>query len=200
MDESAALTAQFQNVPENHVGNSKRFTVTIQFSLEPDLNASAVRDDIFTVTNGEVKRVQRTTKQGDNRNSRWLIRVKPAGENDVTLTIPVTTNCSWVGAVCTTNGTKFSEQISLTVPRTAPVVTNSTATGVPTITGTLQVGQTLTAGTSGISDADGLTGVAYTYQWLADEVDIAGATSSTYTLSSTDQAKAIEVRSIFHRR
>ena len=183
VDESAALTGQFQNSPANHNGASKRFTFNIQFSLEPDLNASAIRDDIFTVTNGDVKRVQRTNRQGDNRNSRWLIRVKPAGENDVTLTIPVTTNCSWVGAVCTTNGTKFSEQISLTVPRTAPVVINA-ATGQPTITGTATVGNTLTAATSGISDADGMVNAVFSYQWLRADAAISGATSSTYTLVS----------------
>ena len=44
--------------------------------------------------------------------------------------------------------------------------TNTPATGAPTITGTAQVGQTLTAGTTAIMDADGLTSVSYTYQWI----------------------------------
>ena len=38
------------------------------------------------------------------------------------------------------------------------------ATGAPTITGTAQVGQPLTAGTTAIMDADGLTSVSYTYR------------------------------------
>ena len=37
---------------------------------------------------------------------------------------------------------------------------------MPTITGTAQVGQTLTAVTSAIMDADGLNNVSYTYQWI----------------------------------
>ena len=45
---------------------------------------------------------------------------------------------------------------------------DSSATGVPTISGTAQVGQMLTAHTSGITDGDGLTNVVYEYQWLAD--------------------------------
>ena len=45
-------------------------------------------------------------------------------------------------------------------------------------------GSELTADTSGISDADGLG--AFSYQWLRDGVDIAGATSSTYTLGDAD--------------
>ena len=44
--------------------------------------------------------------------------------------------------------------------------TNSAATGQPTITGTVEVGQTLTADTSAISDGNGLTSVAFSHQWV----------------------------------
>ena len=40
---------------------------------------------------------------------------------------------------------------------------NSLASGAPTISGTVQVGETLTANRSGI--ADGLSKVQYEYQW-----------------------------------
>ena len=74
---------------------------------------------------------------------------------------------------------------------------NAPATGAPNISGTAQVGQTLTAGTSGISDADGLTNVSYSYQWQADDTDISGATSSTYALQSSENGKVIKVRVTF---
>ena len=74
---------------------------------------------------------------------------------------------------------------------------NSAATGAPTITGTVQVGETLTVGTSGIADSDGLTNVTFSYQWLADDAAIAGATASTYTLVAADEDKAIKVRVSF---
>ena len=74
---------------------------------------------------------------------------------------------------------------------------NSPATGAPTISGTAQVGQTLTADTSGIADADGLANATFTYQWLADDTDIAGATGLTYTLADTDEGKAIKVEVTF---
>ena len=74
---------------------------------------------------------------------------------------------------------------------------NTPATGAPTISGTAQVGQTLTASVDGISDADGLTNVSYSYQWLADDTEIDGATSSTYTVQSSDNGKAIKVRVSF---
>ena len=79
----------------------------------------------------------------------------------------------------------------------AAAAANSPATGAPTITGTAQVGQTLTADTSGIADANGLSNVQYEYQWLADDADIAGATGFTYTLTDSEESKAITVRVSF---
>ena len=70
---------------------------------------------------------------------------------------------------------------------------NSSATGAPTINGTLQVGETLTADTTGIADADGLTTVSYSYQWMADDTNIQDATGSSYTLTENDEGKAITV-------
>ena len=92
---------------------------------------------------------------------------------------------------------------SLTSAATGEVAArpNRAATGAPTITGTSQVGQTLTVGTSGISDADGLTNVSYSYQWIRNDgtsdSDISGATSSTYALVDTDEGKTIKVKVSF---
>ena len=79
---------------------------------------------------------------------------------------------------------------------------NDPATGTPGITGTATVGQTLTAATSAIMDADGLTGPTYAYQWIrvatdSTETDISGATSSTYTLVAEDEGKTIKVKVSF---
>ena len=48
----------------------------------------------------------------------------------------------------------------------ATATLNSPATGRPAISGEAQVGRMLTAGTTGISDADGMTGAAFSYQWI----------------------------------
>ena len=77
---------------------------------------------------------------------------------------------------------------------------NSPATGAPTISGTAQVGETLTANTSGVIDADGLSNVQYEYQWLADDADISGATNATYTLTDSEESKAITVQVSFTPR
>jgi hypothetical protein len=56
---------------------------------------------------------------------------------------------------------------------------NYEPTGLPAITGTPQVGETLTADTSAIDDADGLTNVAYQYQWLGNQ-SVLDANTGTY--------------------
>ena len=83
---------------------------------------------------------------------------------------------------------------------TAPA--NTAATGAPAISGTAQVGQTLSVVTAGIADADGLTGPTWAYQWVrvatdAAETDISGATGATYTLLAADEGKRVKVRVTF---
>ena len=79
------------------------------------------------------------------------------------------------------------------------VPAHTPATGAPAITGTARVGQTLTASTSGITDADGLTNVSYVYRWIRldsdgmmNPTDI-GTDASTYTLVAADVGKKIQV-------
>ena len=74
---------------------------------------------------------------------------------------------------------------------------NNPATGAPAISGTAQVKQMLTADVSGIADADGLDDVSYTYQWLADNVNISGATGASYQLTDSEKGKAVKVRVSF---
>ena len=78
-----------------------------------------------------------------------------------------------------------------------PKPTNSAATGAPTISGTAQVGETLTADTIGIADADGVANAIFSYQWLADDADISGATGKTYALTEADEGKTVKVQVSF---
>ena len=86
---------------------------------------------------------------------------------------------------------------TLTVVNTA----NTAPMGRPTISGTAQVGKVLTAGTTSITDADGLTSPNFIYQWVRvdgeTETDIASATASTYTPVAADAGKRIKVRVCF---
>ena len=78
---------------------------------------------------------------------------------------------------------------------------NSPATGRPAIAGAAEVGETLTASTGGITDADGLTSAAFSYQWSRDDgsaiTDISGATASTYTLQEGDLDRQVSVTVAF---
>ena len=91
-------------------------------------------------------------------------------------------------------GIKF---VNVTPTQPAEPTQNSAATGTPTISGSAQVGETLTADTTGIADADGLTNVSYSYQWTRNDgstdTDIQGATGSSYTLVEVDEGKTIKV-------
>ena len=84
-----------------------------------------------------------------------------------------------------------------------PVVraSNHAAAGIPIIAGTVQVGETLSVDTSGISDTDGIVNSILTYQWIAndgtEDTDIQDATGSTYTVGADDEDKTIKVRVIF---
>jgi len=68
---------------------------------------------------------------------------------------------------------------------------NDAPVGVPTISGTAKQGQTLTALTGTISDADGLG--PFSYIWRANGTVIGGATASSYVLSAAEVGKAISV-------
>ncbi len=76
---------------------------------------------------------------------------------------------------------------------------DSPATGSVTVTGTAAEGETLTADTSGLTDADGLANAAWAYQWVrtpsgGSGADISGATSKTYTPVLADGGTTLKVR------
>ena len=76
---------------------------------------------------------------------------------------------------------------------------NHPATGDPVISGTVQVGEELTALTDGIMDDDVLDDV-FTYQWVrvdadgtSNEEDITDETDATYTLTADERGKKVKV-------
>ena len=183
------MTATVHSAPASHDG-SDSFTFELRFSEAPkdDFSYKTLRDHAFTETGYDVTGARRL-KAGKNLN--WVITVDPSGNSDVTVELPATTDCADQGAICTSDDRKLFSALEITVPH------NWTPTGAPTITGTVRVGETLTANTTGIADSDGLTGATFTYQWLADGARITGATGSTYALAGADEGKNIKVRLSF---
>ena len=77
---------------------------------------------------------------------------------------------------------------------------NNPAAGEAMVTGTAQVGRTLAAAVSDVSDDDGLTSATYSYRWLrvdgATETYV-GTGSSSHELVAADLGKRIRVRVVF---
>ena len=188
----AALTAEFQSVPDNYEGPTP-FIFRVLFSEPVEASHQALREHSFEVSNGTIVEARRV----DRRNDLWEIEVQPRTHADVVVTLPPTVDCAYAGAVCTNNGKRLSSRLQITVAPPA----NSPPLGSPTISGTVEPGDTLTSNTSGISDDNGLTGAIFTYQWVSydghAETDIQGATGSTYTLVPADEGRAFRVRVSF---
>ncbi len=191
----APLTAAFKDLPDSHDG-STAFTFRVLFSEDVGISYVNMRDDAFSLSEGDVTGARRV----DGRNDLWEITVEPDDNSDVGVTLPANRSCTTTGAICTREDSPRqltnSPTATVTGPAEAPP-TNTSATGAPTISGTPQVEQTLTADTSSITDEDGLTNVSYRYQWIAGGSDIAGATGSTYTLTASEQGQTIQVRVTF---
>ena len=77
---------------------------------------------------------------------------------------------------------------------TPPPAENHAPTGAVTVSGVVQVGETLVAGNN-LADEDGMGQVSY--QWLRDGQDISGATSDKYTLTDADAGHQISVRASY---
>ena len=158
------------------------FTATFTFS--EDVTGFVAGD--ITVGNGTASAFTATTADRV-----YTASITPTASGAVTVDVAADAATDAAG-----NGNTAATQRSSTYTST-----NNLAMGGPTITGTAQVGQTLTAATTGITDANGLTSPTYTYQWIqvnnGTEVDITDANSSTYILVDADLGKTIKVRVTF---
>ena len=313
-DEPAPLTAEFRTVPDSHDGVNT-FEFFVHFSEGTKTPFLTMQNDVFTITNGTITRAERFA----GLRHRWTLTIEPHDGADITIHLPITTDCDATGAVCTdaTPHRPLSNSLTATItgsgtafdPNDLPAVwsadmliveyseisigaatadlftniggsrslsiqslwsyvpdqdlklafnealhdaddmtlivgdlqlefpegssgngsfkwtgvdldwqdgdtiavhivptsslqetptPNTAAAGQPTIIGTPQVGQVLTADTSLITDADGLLSVSYLYQWTADDVNIPDATRLSYTLRQNDLAKTVKVTVSFN--
>ena len=107
------LTASFLGTPTTHDGQTD-FTFELRFSETPrdGFSYKTMRDHSFTVTGGTVAKARRLEPPG---NVRWEITISPESNADVTVVLPATTDCESEGALCTEDGRKLSNRLSLTV-------------------------------------------------------------------------------------
>lgn len=115
--------------------------------------------------------------------------VNIAGATAGTYTVAVADSGATITCVVTaTNAGGSAAQASNGI--TAQTFTAPAISGSPTISGTPEVGQILTASPASVS---GNPSPTRTWQWMRDGVDIAGATNSTYTLVSADGGTDVSV-------
>ena len=202
------LTAQFTNMPSSHDG-ATLFTFEIEFSEPVWVGVGLPRDDMLEVTGGTVI----SAPWKDRRSDKITAHVQPDTQGDIVIVLPGNRVCSGIigsgdppddpvaGAPCAIGNRMLTNDSTMTIPGPSSsgnqVVENTPAEGEPRIDGIPEVGQTLSADTTGIEDIDGLENVVFQYRWLADEADIASATDATYNVVSGDVGKAISVRVSF---
>ena len=105
-----ALTAQFQNLPDEHEGNEDTFSVQILFDAALSGSWTNVRDAI-TVTNG----THTGTSRVDGRNDLWRIGVEATSDADVTVHLRASVACGQAGALCTSDSRRFETAISTVI-------------------------------------------------------------------------------------
>ena len=126
-----------------------------------------------------------------NSTGRYYIAVGSQGQDRTGLY-----RISVTEAAITTRDANNPRKEVKSVTRT-PSSENSPASGLPSIVGLAKVGGTLTTETSEISDADGLKGIDFSYQWISndgqDDKQVEGATGSSYTPVEADVGTTLKV-------
>ena len=133
-DTAAALGAWFQNVPDEHDGSSV-FNLELAFSEAvfdgtESFDKNQAIQDALQLTGGTF-RGRRRAVQGSY--DRWILRIEPSGDDDVTVSLPATTgSCDAAGAICTPDGRPLSAPASATIE--GPAAEAPDAPSPPTLT------------------------------------------------------------------
>ena len=80
-DDTAGVTIDPAVLTEHDAAN--RFRFQVEFSEGVGISYTTLRDDSFTVSDGDVTNAQRV----DSRNDLWQITVEPDSQADVTITL-----------------------------------------------------------------------------------------------------------------
>ena len=107
----APLSARFENVPAGHDGSTE-FALQLAFSEPIETTETAIQQALM-VTDGTVASVQ----QVDGRSDLWEITVTPNSDDDVSVSLPLTTSCNADNAICTAEGRMLLQGVAVSVPR-----------------------------------------------------------------------------------
>ena len=197
----AALTVRLQDVddiaPVLSSATVNGTVLTLAWS-EPLDAASQPAAGAFTVTVGTAGRTVSGVAVSGSAVTLTLASAVAAGETvTVSYTVPAEADAARIEDAAGNDAAGLTGQAVANETPTA----NEAPTGAPSITGTAQVGEVLTALISDIEDGDGLDDVVFAYQWLAndgtDDTEIAGATGATHEVAPAQVGKTLKVRVTF---
>ena len=182
------LTASFSNVPDEHTGAD--FTFDLTFTDELAAGWRKVQD-AFQVSGGSINRVWRNTQGSDLG---WNIKVRPAGTDSLTITLPATTNCSSSGAICTDDGRRLSNSPSATVAGTSAAVETTPTVSIDGASGTEGADSSIAFTVTLDEAATETVTVDYaTADGTADAGDDYTAKSGTLSFSAGTTSKTVSV-------
>jgi hypothetical protein len=178
------------------VNDAPGFTKGADQVVNEDAGAQTVADWATGLSKGPADESGQTLTFITSNDNNALFSVQPTIDSNGNLTYTPAANASGTATVTvslrdsggTANGgvdTSASQTFTITVN---PV--NDAPTGTVTISGTPNVGITLTAANT-LADVDGLGAISY--QWQAGGADIPGATGSSYILTNAEVGKTITV-------
>jgi autotransporter-associated beta strand protein len=188
--------SQTFTITVNPVNDVPGFTKGADQVVNEDTGAQTVNGWATGLSKGPVDESSQTLSFTVSNNNNGLFSVQPTIDSNGNLTYTPAANANGTATVTvsikdsggTANGgidTSATQTFTITIN---PV--NDEPTGAVTISGTPNVGTTLTVANT-LSDADGLGPVSY--QWQAGGVDISGATGSSYKLTEAEVGKTITV-------
>ena len=190
---SAVVTAQSGVTPNAAATGQPIISGTAQVRQTLTAGTSSIADDNGLTNATFSHQWLRNSDDADTDVSGATAETYVLGTDDLEHSIKV--------RVSFTDDDGYTETVTSKATAVVVVPPNVTPTGLPTITGTAEEGETLNADTSDIADDNGLTNVVFSHQWVrsADETDtdIADATGFTYIVTSADAGSAISVRASF---
>ena len=173
----AEATVQDRVVPALASASVDGTILTLTFSEALDTDSKPAADAFAVTVEGTARTVDAVALSGSA--VALTLASAVAAEETVTVgyTVPTGADAAPLQDAAGNAAASFADEA---VSNDSPAPENTAPAGLPEISGTAEVGETLTASVSAIEDADGLDDATFAYQWLAndgtDDSEIAGAT------------------------
>ena len=110
----ATLTAWFEDVPAAH-DSASEFTLTLKFSARVITLVRTLRRERLVVINGAVTGMRRVNRTAEGA-AEFTLRITPAGQDAVTVSLPADGTPCDAGGVCTVDGVQLSQGADAAVP------------------------------------------------------------------------------------